>query len=104
MEGFSFFRRLRTKYESVRKVTNTKNYECYNEVFRIIRNLKQIDMKAEVKKQDLLFPELSYQIVGCAFEVFKEIGPGHLEKIYQKALAKAFQRKNINTMNKFVME
>ena len=52
-------------------------------------------MRAEVKKQDLLFPELSYRIVGCAFDVFKEIGPGHLEKIYQRALAKAFQRKNI---------
>jgi GxxExxY protein len=53
-------------------------------------------MKATVEKQDLLFPELSYKIIGCAFEVFNEIGPGHLEKVYQKALAISFKRNSIN--------
>ena len=36
-------------------------------------------------------PDLSYQIVGCAYEVFNSIGPGHLEKYYQKALAIKFK-------------
>jgi GxxExxY protein len=48
-------------------------------------------MKATLERNDLLYPELSYKIVGCAFEVFKEIGPGHLEKVYQRALAIAFR-------------
>jgi GxxExxY protein len=53
------------------------------------------NMNAEVKTQDFLCEELSYKIIGCAYEVFNQIGPGHLEKIYLKALAKAFQAKNI---------
>ncbi len=52
-------------------------------------------MKAQVKRDDLIFPELSYQIVGCAYEVFDELGPGHLEKIYQKAFAVAFKNKEL---------
>lgn len=38
----------------------------------------------------LIFPELSYKIVGRAFDVYNEIGSGYKEKVYQKALAKAF--------------
>ncbi|HTL83279.1 MAG TPA: GxxExxY protein [Bacteroidia bacterium] len=44
-------------------------------------------MKAELQRKDLVYPELSYKIVGCAFEVFKTLGPGLLEKSYQKAMA-----------------
>ena len=49
-----------------------------------------------VRNKDLLYPELSYQIVGSAFEVFKEIGYGHPEKIYQKAMAIIFKEKNLS--------
>ena len=31
--------------------------------------------------QDLVHKELSFQLVGFAFEVFNILGPGHLEKI-----------------------
>ncbi len=50
---------------------------------------------SKVKGDDLLFPDLSFQIVGCAFEVFNELGPGHSEKNYQKALAYIFKLRNI---------
>ncbi len=42
-----------------------------------------------VRRQDLVHPELSYKIVGCAFDVFNVIGGGHHEKVYQRALKKA---------------
>lgn len=48
-----------------------------------------------IKRNDLVHPELSYQIIGCAFEVFNELGGGHLEKYYQRALSLAFKQKNI---------
>lgn len=41
-----------------------------------------------IQKQDLIYPELSYKLVGLAYNVFNELGHGHLEKIYQKAYAK----------------
>ncbi|MCP9754942.1 GxxExxY protein, partial [Lacihabitans sp. CCS-44] len=31
--------------------------------------------------------DLSYQIVGCAIKVHKELGPGLLESVYEKCLA-----------------
>ena len=33
-------------------------------------------MKTTARK-DLVFPELSYEIIGCAFEVYNEVGGGH---------------------------
>jgi len=52
-------------------------------------------MKPLVRRNDLVYPELSYEIVGCAYEVWDELGSGHLEKIYQKSLAIVLRTKNI---------
>ncbi|MBI2967538.1 MAG: GxxExxY protein [Bacteroidetes bacterium] len=52
--------------------------------------------KPIVRRDDLLYPELSYEIVGCAYEVFKELGFGHSEKIYQQAMAILFREKKCN--------
>lgn len=38
-------------------------------------------------RKDLIYPELSYQIIGVLFEVYNEIGSGLHEKYYQKATA-----------------
>lgn len=35
---------------------------------------------------DVLFPELSYQIMQAAFEVHNQLGPGFSETIYESAL------------------
>jgi GxxExxY protein len=45
-----------------------------------------------LKRKDIIEPELSYKIIGCAFEVLNTIGPGHLEKVYQKAMAETFRK------------
>ncbi len=43
------------------------------------------------------YPEskLTEKIIGCAFEVFKELGYGLAEKSYQSALAQEFQERNL---------
>ncbi|MBU1131107.1 GxxExxY protein [Patescibacteria group bacterium] len=41
-------------------------------------------------KSDLIYPDLSYKIVGVLFDVYNEVGYGYQEKYYQKAIAKAF--------------
>lgn len=48
-----------------------------------------------VHKQDLIYPELSYQIIGCAYDVFNEIGGGLKEIYYQRALKIAFTNKGL---------
>ena len=44
---------------------------------------------------DLIYPELSYKIVGCAFDVYNELGYGYAEKDYQKALAISFKNRGL---------
>ncbi len=49
----------------------------------------------QLKRNDLIFPELSYKINGVLFEVFKELGGGHQERYYQKAVAIGLTQKGI---------
>jgi len=44
---------------------------------------------------ELLFEKESYAIRGACFEVYKEIGPGFLEAVYQECLEKEFTRQEI---------
>ena len=46
-------------------------------------------------KKEIIYPQLSYSIVGCAYEVCNKLGGGLLEKVYQKALAIEFQEKGL---------
>jgi len=43
----------------------------------------------------LIYKKESYEIMGCCFEVFNNLGPGLRESSYQKALEKVFGAKNI---------
>ena len=52
-------------------------------------------MNKMIQKQGLIYPELSYKLVGLAYNVFNELGHGHLEKIYQKAYAKELKEADI---------
>lgn len=47
------------------------------------------------KPSDLLYKEECYQIQGAIFEVYKEIGSGFLESVYQECLEKELSRRNI---------
>jgi len=50
----------------------------------------------KVHRDDLILPDLSYEIVGCAYDVFYTIGTGHLEKSYQKALRISFKKAGLS--------
>jgi GxxExxY protein len=43
----------------------------------------------------VVYPELSYKIVGCLFEVYKELGSDRREKFYQAAVKEEFTSKEI---------
>ncbi|MFA6352994.1 MAG: GxxExxY protein [Candidatus Paceibacterota bacterium] len=46
-----------------------------------------------INKINLLYPEVSYKIVGSAFDVYNNIGSGFKESYYQKGLKEAFIKK-----------
>ena len=66
---------------------------------RTTKNLRKYEihtiMNPSLKRDDLIYPELSYDIVGALFEVFKELGPGYKEQSYQRAVAKMFRHKEL---------
>lgn len=43
----------------------------------------------------LVYPELSYKIIGIAFKVFNDLGYGHQEKYFQRAMAMEFTKEGI---------
>ena len=49
-----------------------------------------------MKKIDLIYPKLCYQIAGIMYDVFNQVGAGHRESVYQNALKLAFKDGNIN--------
>ncbi len=48
-------------------------------------------MLHKLRRKDLVFPELSYQILGVLFDVWFRVGHGHRESFYQKAVAQGFK-------------
>ena len=44
----------------------------------------------------LLYEDLTYKIIGAAQEVYKELGPGYLESVYEDALCYELDLKNLS--------
>jgi len=51
--------------------------------------------KTRNTQKDFLFKDESYVIRGAAFEVYREMGCGFLEAVYQECLEKELCKKNI---------
>lgn len=47
-------------------------------------------------RADLVHKELCYKIVGVLIEVFKQLGSGHREMCYQRAVAEELKRQNLS--------
>jgi len=48
-------------------------------------------MKTNKGKAKLIYPELSYRVVGILYDVYNQLGSGYQEKYYQRAVAKALK-------------
>lgn len=46
-------------------------------------------------QEKIIYPELSYKIIGIIFDVFNSLGYGYQEKYYQKAIGVALKENNI---------
>lgn len=44
---------------------------------------------------NIVYPDLSYKIMGAIFEVHKKLGPGFLESVYEKALIQELSSRGI---------
>jgi GxxExxY protein len=48
-----------------------------------------------MEEEKVLFKKLSYSVVGALYDVHNEIGDGHKESVYQKALVEALKKREI---------
>ena len=60
--------------------------------------------RKRVIKDDLLYPELSYQLIGILFDVHNTLGYGYLEKYYQKAIAALLKKLKIPFREQVLVE
>ena len=44
---------------------------------------------------NIIYSDLSYEIMGAIFEVHKELGPGFIESIYEKALIEELSKRGV---------
>lgn len=56
------------------------------------------------KNEKVVFPKLSYEVVGALYEVWNDIGWSHKEKYLEKAVAVAFQRKGIQFIEQYKVD
>ena len=45
---------------------------------------------------ELIYPELSFNIIGIVFKIFNQLGYGYQEKHYQRALASELKKESID--------
>ncbi len=55
-------------------------------------------------KTNIIYPDLSYKIMGGIFEVHKELGPGFLESVYEKALVRELLSKGLKVETQKTIE
>lgn len=65
-----------------------------------MKQLKQTDKQhgnntETTQKSKLLYPNLSYQVRGAIFEVYKRLGPYHKESVYGNALNEELKKRKV---------
>jgi hypothetical protein len=60
-----------------------------------LNDKNDITIKTMEEEKELPHSELTSAILGCCFEVMKELGPGFLEKVYKNALLIAMRQKGL---------
>ncbi|MDP3143487.1 MAG: GxxExxY protein [Candidatus Omnitrophota bacterium] len=60
-------------------------------------------MNDNLKRKDLVYPDLCYQIIGILFDVYNNLGYGRSEKVYQRAVALGLKDSGLEFKEQFYM-
>lgn len=53
---------------------------------------------------ELVYPELSYKIIGIVYKIYNELGGGYQEKYYQEALKREFKKNGLGFIEQLKVE
>jgi len=53
---------------------------------------------------NIIYPDLSYKIMGAIFEVHKKLGPGFLESVYEKALIEELSERGMKVETEKIID
>jgi len=67
----------------------------FKRVFLTPRQSQPSSSPPEEEWPDLMFPEVSYRIIGGLFEVHNELGPGFIHRIYANACYREMQNRGL---------
>jgi GxxExxY protein len=70
----------------------------------VVKKKEKNQMEPHKIESDFLFKEESYLIRGAVFEVYREMGCGFLEAVYQECLEKEFLKQSIPFVSQPVLE
>ena len=73
----------------VDRFTLISNWEMNVILFRVFRDFRG-SLNGECTMSEIVFKEESYRIMGACFEVYKQMGCGFLEAVYQECLTMEF--------------
>jgi GxxExxY protein len=60
-----------------------------------------LDIEQKKAVETLIYPDLSYQIVGLAMDVHNRLGAGFLEKVYENALMTLLRKAGIRAQQQY---
>ena len=61
-------------------------------------------MRMTANNTNIIYPELSYKIMGAVFDVHNALGPGFLESIYEKALMEELSGKGLKVKTQIIID
>ena len=67
----------------------------FKRIYFTARQSQPMPSSPEQAWPDLLFPELTYQAIGGLFEVYNELGPGYVQRIYANAAYREVQQRGL---------
>lgn len=60
-----------------------------------------VDLSAVTAREDLLYPELTHEIIGGTLEVFQSLGPGFIHRIYANACFHELADRGLEVMPRY---